>query len=96
MLTTLQDESKRLLNNTSWLMATEIAAKVSRLLVILALAASLGVVEYGTVMLALACHEIFKLILRSGAGAQIIQCSKNSCLHTLEMERCCSGWFVYC
>jgi PST family polysaccharide transporter len=76
MLTTLQDESKRLLKNTSWLLATEIAAKVSRLLVILVLAASLGVVEYGTVMLALACHEIFKLILRSGAGAQIIQCSE--------------------
>lgn len=76
MLTTLQDESKRLLNNTSWLVATEIAAKISRLLVILALAASLGVVEYGTVMLALACHEIFKLILRSGAGAQIIQCTE--------------------
>jgi O-antigen/teichoic acid export membrane protein len=76
MLTTLQDESKRLLNNTSWLVATEIAAKISRVLVILALAASLGVVEYGTVMLALACHEIFKLILRAGAGAQIIQCTE--------------------
>jgi PST family polysaccharide transporter len=76
MLTTLQDESKRLLNNTSWLLTTEIAAKISRVLVILALAASLGAVEYGTVMLALACHEIFKLILRSGAGAQIIQCTE--------------------
>ena len=76
MLKTLQDESKRLLNNTSWLLGTEIAAKISRVLVILALAASLGVVEYGTVMLALSCHEIFKLILRSGAGAQIIQCTE--------------------
>ncbi len=76
MLVTLQDESKRLLSNTSWLMATEIVAKISRVLVILALAANLGVVEYGTVMLALACHEIFKLILRSGAGAQIIQCTE--------------------
>jgi len=76
MLTTLQDETKRLLNNTSWLLATEIVAKISRVLVILALAANLGVVEYGTVMLALACHEIFKLILRSGAGAQIIQCTE--------------------
>ncbi|MFT6991122.1 MAG: PST family polysaccharide transporter [Paraglaciecola sp.] len=76
MLKILQDENKRLLNNTSWLLATEIAAKISRLLVILALAASLGVIEYGTVMLALACHEIFKLILRSGAGAQIIQCTE--------------------
>jgi PST family polysaccharide transporter len=76
MLTTLQGETKRLLNNTGWLLATEIVAKISRVLVILALAANLGVVEYGTVMLALACHEIFKLILRSGAGAQIIQCTE--------------------
>ena len=76
MLTTLQDETKGLLKNTSWLLATEVAAKISRVLVILALAANLGVVEYGTVMLALACHEIFKLILRSGAGAQIIQCTE--------------------
>ncbi|MFT4941914.1 MAG: O-antigen/teichoic acid export membrane protein [Paraglaciecola sp.] len=76
MLSTLQDETKRLLNNTSWLLATEIVAKISRVIVILALAANLGVVEYGTVMLALACHEIFKLILRSGAGAQIIQCTE--------------------
>ena len=93
MLTTLQDESKRLLNNTSWLMATEIAAKVSRLLVILALAASLGVVEYGTVMLALACHEIFKLILRSGAGAQIIQCSKEQ-LPTYARNGAVLQWLV--
>jgi O-antigen/teichoic acid export membrane protein len=76
MLTTLQDETKGLLKNTGWLLATEVAAKISRVLVILALAANLGVVEYGTVMLALACHEIFKLILRSGAGAQIIQCTE--------------------
>jgi O-antigen/teichoic acid export membrane protein len=76
MLKTRQDENKKLLDNTCWLVSTEIAAKISRLLVILALASSLEVVEYGTVMLALACHEIFKLILRSGAGAQIIQCSE--------------------
>lgn len=67
--------NKRLLHNTSWLLVTEIAAKVSRVAVIFALAAKLTAIEYGTVMLALACHEIFKLILRSGAGAQIIQCS---------------------
>ncbi|MCF2949654.1 oligosaccharide flippase family protein [Paraglaciecola aquimarina] len=69
------NSNKRLLNNTSWLLVTEVAAKVSRIAVIFALAATLTAIEYGTVMLALACHEIFKLILRSGAGAQIIQCS---------------------
>ncbi len=64
----------KLLNNTSWLLSSEIAAKISRVAVIFALAANLTAIEYGTAMLALACHEIFKIILRSGAGSQIIQC----------------------
>jgi PST family polysaccharide transporter len=72
----MQFENRRLLNNTSWLLVTEIAAKISRVLVIFALAAHLSPIEYGTVMLALACHEVFKLMLRSGAGTQIIQCSE--------------------
>ncbi|MGJ8680785.1 oligosaccharide flippase family protein [Paraglaciecola sp.] len=67
----------KLINNTSWLLASEIAAKISRIAVIFALAASLTAIEYGTAMLALACHEIFKIILRSGAGSQIIQCESN-------------------
>ena len=73
-----QCENRRLLDNTSWLLLTEVAAKISRILVILALAAKLTAIEYGTVMLALACHEIFKLMLRSGAGTQIIQCSTDN------------------
>lgn len=64
----------KLLNNTTWLLASELAAKISRIAVIFALAANLTAIEYGTAMLALACHEIFKIILRSGAGSQIIQC----------------------
>ncbi|MFT4654022.1 MAG: O-antigen/teichoic acid export membrane protein [Kangiellaceae bacterium] len=71
----LQFESKRLLTNASWLLGTEIAAKFSRIFVILVLASQLSAVEYGTVMLALACHEVLKLVLRSGAGSQIVQCS---------------------
>ncbi len=71
----LQFESKRLLSNASWLLGTELASKFSRIFVILVLAAQLGAVEYGTVMLALACHEVLKLVLRSGAGSQIVQCS---------------------
>lgn len=66
-----------LFRNTSWLLLSEIIAKASRLLVIIALAAVLSAEQYGTVMLALACHEIFKLTLRSGAGAQIVQCKKH-------------------
>lgn len=65
----------KLIVNASWLLSSEVIAKASRLLVIFTLAASLTAIEYGTVMLALACHEIFKIIMRSGAGSQIIQCS---------------------
>jgi O-antigen/teichoic acid export membrane protein len=73
----MQCENRRLLDNTTWLLLTEVAAKISRILVILALAAHLSAIEYGTVMLALACHEVLRLILRSGAGTQIIQCSED-------------------
>jgi PST family polysaccharide transporter len=73
----LQFESKRLLSNTSWLLGTELAAKFSRIFVILVLASQLSAVEYGTVMLALACHEVLKLVLRSGAGSQIVQCNEH-------------------
>ncbi|PKH03016.1 polysaccharide transporter [Psychromonas sp. MB-3u-54] len=74
----MQGENRRLLDNTTWLLLTEIAGKISRVLVILALAAHLSAIEYGTVMLALACHEVLKLMLRSGAGTQIIQCSDDN------------------
>ena len=73
----LQFENKRLLGNVSWLLGSEIAAKFSRLFVILILAAQLSAIEYGTMMLALACHEVLKLVLRSGAGSQIVQCNEH-------------------
>jgi PST family polysaccharide transporter len=41
------------------------------------LAAQLSAIEYGTIMLALACHEVLKLVLRSGAGSQIVQCNEH-------------------
>jgi PST family polysaccharide transporter len=68
-------DNKHFLQNVSWLLVSEIVSKVSRLLVVIALAANLSAIEYGTVMLALAFHEVFKVILRSGAGAQVVQCA---------------------
>jgi O-antigen/teichoic acid export membrane protein len=73
----LQFENERLFRNVSWLLGTEIAAKFSRIFVILILAAQLSAIEYGTIMLALACHEVLKLVLRSGTGAQIVQCNES-------------------
>lgn len=76
MLAKVPFDLRHLFSNTSWLLITEITAKISRLAVIISLAAVLTAEEYGTVMLALACHEVFKLTLRSGAGAQIVQCDQ--------------------
>lgn len=70
-------DNKRLFSNVTWLLGTELAAKISRIFVIFVLAAQLSAIDYGTVMLALACHEILKLVLRSGAGSQIVQCDKH-------------------
>ncbi len=66
---------QRLIYNLVWLLGTEVTARVARLLTILALALYLQPGEYGMVMLVLASHDILRLVLRCGAGAQIIQCS---------------------
>ncbi|BFT31333.1 hypothetical protein D210916BOD24_25090 [Alteromonas sp. D210916BOD_24] len=63
--------------NTSWLLGAEIVAKVSRLFTIVALSSQLSKATFGIVMLALACHEIIRTIMRCGAGAQIVQCAND-------------------
>ena len=65
-----------LLSNSGWLLGVEVLAKGSRIITIIALAASLGVADYGVVVLSLAAYEIFRLLLRSGVGAQIVQCAE--------------------
>lgn len=72
----LKIDNEKLLKNVSWLLITEVIAKVSRLLVIVILAANVDAITYGTIMLALGCHEVLKLVLRSGAGMQVIQCTE--------------------
>lgn len=66
-----------LIKNTSWLLGTEIAARLSRVLTIIVMAAHLNLVEYGAAMLALAFHDIMRLVLKCGAGAQIVQCDNS-------------------
>lgn len=67
---------KVLICNAGWLLSVELLSKLSRILTIIALAASLTPIDYGTAMLALASHEVIRLILRSGTGAQIVQCAE--------------------
>ncbi|WP_010384112.1 lipopolysaccharide biosynthesis protein [Pseudoalteromonas rubra] len=66
---------RTLLSNTSYLIGAEVVAKASRLISIMAMAACLSATEYGTAMLALTLHEVLRLLLRSGAGAQVIRAS---------------------
>lgn len=63
-----------LFSNSAWLLSTEITAKISRIVTIVVLAGALTPVSYGTAMLALAFHDVLRLLLRSGAGSQIIRC----------------------
>ena len=64
-----------LFTNAAWLLGAELLAKVSRILTIIVLAVALTPVSYGSAMLALACHEMMALLLRAGAGVQIIRCN---------------------
>ncbi len=71
-----QQHFARLIKNALWLLSSEVLGKGSRLLTIIVLAASLPPSLYGSGMLALACHDILRLLLRSGAGNQVINCSE--------------------
>lgn len=68
----------KLIKNSLWLLTSEVLGKASRLLTIIALATTLTPSVYGTGMLALACHDILRLLLRSGSGNQVINCSENT------------------
>lgn len=65
-----------LLRNTSWMLLSEMIAKVSRLLTIITLAAFLSPEQYGVAALALLWHEAFRVFSRAGAGAKVIQCAQ--------------------
>ncbi|MFS1702830.1 oligosaccharide flippase family protein [Alteromonas sp. AMM-1] len=65
----------KLARNVAWSLGTELFGKVSRLVTLIALAAYIPAVSYGQAMLALACHEVIRTIMRFGAGSQIVQCA---------------------
>lgn len=65
-----------LASNAAWLFSAELLAKLSRIITIIVLAFSLSPTAYGTAMLALACHDILALLLRAGAGTQVIRCKE--------------------
>lgn len=71
----------QLFSNAGWLFSAEIFAKLSRIITIVVLAASLTPISYGTAMLSLAAHDMLSFLLRAGAGTQIIQCKPNDLIN---------------
>ncbi len=65
-----------LILNTSWMLASEGMSRATRLITIIALAAYLTSADYGSAMLALAVHEILRVLMRAGAGPKVIQCTE--------------------
>lgn len=63
-----------LVKNASWLLSIEGIAKISRVVTILCMAGFLTPIEYGVAILAVAFHDLFRMLMRSGTGNQVIQC----------------------
>ncbi len=83
-----------LVKNTAWMLGAEGASRASRLLTLVALATYLSSSEYGIVALALASHEVFRVLVRVGAGAKVIQCSDVD-LPGYAMNGALLQWFIY-
>lgn len=66
-----------LMTNMSWLLSVEGAAKLARFVTIFTMAAFLSPSDYGLVILCLAIHDIFRLLMRAGSGTQVIQCEQD-------------------
>lgn len=69
-----ENHTKSLINNTRWMLISEVIAKISRVLTILVMAAYLSPENYGLAALVLLWHELFRVFTRAGAGAKVIQC----------------------
>lgn len=61
------------LKNAGWMILSEGMARASRLITVIAMAALLSSTEFGIAVLAMACHEIFRVLMRTGAGQRVIQ-----------------------
>ncbi len=72
-----RDKTRHLLiSNTTWVLSAEAMARASRVATLIALSYYLDSLAYGTVILALACHEMLRVFTRLGCGAKVIQCEQ--------------------
>jgi O-antigen/teichoic acid export membrane protein len=66
-----------LLHNLSWMLCSEMVAKISRIATVIVMAAYLNLIDYGLVTLAIALHELMRIFSRAGAGSKVIQCEEH-------------------
>ena len=66
-----------MLRNTGWMLSAEGCARATRLVAIIAMAATLPLDQYGIAMLALTLHEMIRLVSRIGSSARIVQCDRS-------------------
>lgn len=79
----LLSSHRQILSNISWMMVSEMLARISRFVTLFVLAACFSTVQYGVVMLALVCHEVVRIFTRLGVGVKIIQTSEPELHETL-------------
>ena len=77
LISRLKQPPSTLVKNAGWLLSVEGVAKISRVVTILCMAALLTPVDYGIVILAVAFHDLFRMLMRSGTGNQVIQCQES-------------------
>lgn len=91
---------KLLIGNTTWLLATEVVARLSRILTLIVLAKMFSASEFGMAMLALAFHDVMRLVLKCGSGSQIVQCDEKTLAvkarNGAALQWCLSGILFIC
>jgi len=83
----------KLIKNTSWMMVSELVAKISRIATIVVMALMLSPAQYGIATLAIVCHELMRVFSRAGAGVKVIQCEKSQ-LHHLAANTSSLQWLL--
>ena len=90
----IKDQPSILVKNAGWLLSVEGVAKISRIVTILSMTAFLTPTEYGIAILAVSFHDLFRMLMRSGTGNQVVQCSEKD-LPSLASNAASLQW-IFC
>ena len=81
-------------SSIGWMIASEGVSRATRLVTLVVLGLSLDAIQYGTLILALACHDLIRAFSRTGLGSAIIQ-SKRSELPSVLANARWLQWAIY-